>query len=141
MASIVDPRHEARRLALATIFSWSFMSSRNEDPQSLAVEALNIKNFDPHLASSLISGVQDNIDAIDSKITKAAPEWPIDKIPKIDLMSLRIAVFELNVSKEVPPKVAIDEAIELAKEFGNDSSSKFVNGVLGTIVKGVNKNV
>jgi len=73
--------------------------------------------------------------AIDTKIAKAAPEWPIDKIAKIDLAVLRLAAFELIIAKSEPPKVVIDEAIELAKSFGNEHSSQFVNGVLGFILK------
>jgi len=69
-----------------------------------------------------------------SIFSKAAPEWPIDKIAKVDLVVLRIAVFELLFGKKAPVKVAVDEAVELAKEFGNDTSHKFVNGVLGTVI-------
>ncbi len=130
-----DPRHQARRVALSTIFGWSFMSSANEDPMGLAKEGLEVEKYDEELAQLLVKGVEDNIDNIDKIVSQAAPEWPIDKIPKIDLVALRIAIFELLIAKNTPPKVAIDEAIELAKEFGNDSSSKFVNGVLGTIAK------
>ena len=72
--------------------------------------------------------------AIDEKIAHVAPEWPLPKISKIDLAILRLAVTEL-VEKKEPPKVIIDEAVELAKQFGNDNSAKFVNGVLGTILK------
>lgn len=74
------------------------------------------------------------IPAIDKKIQKSAQEWPLEKIAKIDLAILRLAVSELTEKKE-PPKVVIDEAVELAKEFGNEKSAKFVNGVLGTILK------
>ncbi|OGC50108.1 transcription antitermination factor NusB [candidate division WWE3 bacterium RIFCSPHIGHO2_01_FULL_40_23] len=135
MPHTFDARHEARRVALSTIFSWSFMSSKNEDPKSLALEGLEVSDFDTELANSIIEGVENNIDQIDKVIMQSAPEWPIDKIPKIDLVALRIAVYELTISKSVPPKVAIDEAIELGKEFGSDSSQKFVNGVLGSVVK------
>lgn len=135
MSLVLDTRHEARRVALSTIFSWSFMSSKNEDPKMFSIEALNIKEYDVALAESIISGVEENINEIDEVILKAAPEWPIEKIPKVDIVALRIAIYEIVYAKSVPEKVAIDEAIELAKEFGSDTSSKFVNGVLGTIVK------
>ena len=128
-----DPRHEARRVALSTIFSWSFMSSNNEHTEDLSLEAWDVSEYDAELAQSLIRGVEENIESIDKLIAEAAPEWPIDKIPKVDLVALRIAIYELTIAKKVPEKVAIDESIELAKEFGNDTSSKFVNGVLGTI--------
>ncbi len=74
---------------------------------------------------------------VDARIHAAAPEWPVDKIAKIDLAVLRLAVFELTVDKKEPPKVVIDEAIELAKEYGNEHSGQFVNGVLGTILKSI----
>ena len=73
--------------------------------------------------------------SIDSVIQVAAPQWPTEKIAKIDLAILRLATSELMVEKKEPPKVIIDEAVELAKTFGNDNSAKFVNGVLGTILK------
>lgn len=73
--------------------------------------------------------------SIDDAIQAAAPEWPTDKIAKIDLAILRLASYELMIEKKEPPKVIIDEAVELAKAFGNDNSAKFVNGVLGTILK------
>ncbi|MBI4091372.1 transcription antitermination factor NusB [candidate division WWE3 bacterium] len=138
MPSTADPRHEARRVALSTIFGWSFMSSKNEYSEILATEALNISKYDKELADIIIEGVKNNINVIDKIVTEAAPEWPLDKVPKVDLVALRIAIFELTIAKNTPPKVAINEAIELAKEFGNDSSGKFVNGVLGTVVKDYN---
>lgn len=76
-----------------------------------------------------------NLSKIDEEIGKAAREWPIEKIAKIDLAILRLAVYELIIEKKKPPKVVIDEAVELAKEFGGESSGPFVNGVLGTIFK------
>lgn len=75
------------------------------------------------------------LDEIDKKITASAPEWPLDKIAKIDLAVLRNAVYELSRETPEPEKVIIDEAVELSKEFGNDKSSSFINGVLGSIVK------
>lgn len=74
---------------------------------------------------------------IDTKIQSCAPEWPLNKIAKIDLAILRLATFELTEDKSEPPKVVIDEAIELAKSYGNENSPKFVNGVLGSILKEV----
>ena len=79
--------------------------------------------------------ISPHLPAIDAAIQSAAPEWPIDKIAKIDLAILRLAAYELMIERKEPPKVIIDEAIELAKTYGNDNSAKFVNGVLGTILK------
>jgi N utilization substance protein B len=112
-----DPRHQHRRLLMDKLFAFSF-DSRQVNP-----------DIEPVVAA---------LADIDERIRVAAPEWPIDKIAKIDLAVLRLAVFELTVEKKEPPKVIIDEAIELAKEFGNDHSWQFVNGVLGTILKSQN---
>ena len=81
----------------------------------------------------LVDGVLKNINNIDNEIIKSAPEWPIEQISLIDKSILRIAIFELLFSVNVPPKVAINEAVELSKQFGGENSSKFINGVLGTV--------
>lgn len=74
------------------------------------------------------------LSVLDHKICSAAPEWPLSKVAKVDLAILRLATYELLTEKQTPPKVVIDEAVELAKEFGGDGSAPFVNGVLGTIL-------
>jgi len=93
--------------------------------------------------SQLASLVIKNLDRIDREILVAAPEWPLERINKIDLAILRLAIYELSIKKTEPSKVIIDEAVELAKEFGSENSASFVNGVLGTILKkvGEDKNV
>lgn len=130
-----DPRHNARKFAMATIFSWSFLSQDLSQTVLDITEWLEIGDYDKDLANFLIQGTTENREALDRTIEETAPEWPIEQIAKIDLAILRIAIYELVISQSVPPKVAIDEAVELAKEFGSDSSSKFVNGVLGTVVE------
>ena len=132
-----DPRHKARRVALGVLFEWSFYS---QDEQQLFEHVRGVldeasEEYDETLTHSIISGVIEKIETIDQIISSAAPQWPIDQISKVDLTCLRISVYELYFSKNVPPKVAIDESIELAKEFGGSTSGKFVNGVLGTVVK------
>lgn len=94
-------------------------------------------SFDTRQVTADIQPIMPALPDIDERIRVAAPEWPIDKIAKIDLAVLRLAVFELTIEKKEPPKVVIDEAIELAKEFGNDHSWQFVNGVLGTILTSI----
>ena len=138
MKSKKDPRHKARRLALAVLFGQSFPSTDDRQLTELVREELGGEKFDRGLADSIIKGVVENERKIDRLIKKAAPEWPLAQIARVDLVCLRIALFELYIAKKVPPKVAIDEAIELAKEFGSEQSGKFVNGVLGTIVKDKN---
>lgn len=83
----------------------------------------------------LVRGVIKNIDEIDSLITRFAPEWPLDQITIVDRNVLRLGTYELRYDSEIPAKVAINEAIELAKAFGGESSGKFVNGVLGAVYK------
>ncbi len=131
----MDPRHNARRVSLATLFSWSVLSQELNEAAQTAAEVMGVKNYDEDLTNLLIRGVTENKDCLDDIIRETAPEWPLKQIAKVDLIILRIAIFELVVAKNVPPKVAIDEAVELAKEFGSDNSSKFVNGVLGTVVE------
>lgn len=141
-ATLQDPRHEARRIALATLFERAFHSIHLEESILQAKEIFEEREVDQELLKTLIQGVTEKTEEIDKIIEEAAPAWPISQINKIDLISLRIAIYELLFAKErispekqVPSKVAIDEAIELAKEFGGSSSGPFVNGVLGTVVE------
>lgn len=134
-----DPRHQARRVALAVLFAKNNPDSEQNSNliKEVGVEALEINEgeVDENKLKILIEGVLDNQDLIDEIIKNTAPEWPIEQINTIDLICLRIAIYELVISQDTPHKVGINEAIELAKEFGGDSSGKFVNGVLGTIVQ------
>jgi len=130
-----DPRHAARVVALQTLFEWSFNSSDTDVIIERDIAELEVPTIDRDLARFLVRGVTDNLDTIDSIIETSAPEWPLVQVAKIDLAILRIAIFELYIARSVPPKVAIDEAIELGKQFGGENSGKFINGVLGTVVK------
>jgi N utilization substance protein B len=130
-----DPRHVARQVALMSIFEWSFHSDALDGIIEHVLEATEEETpVDVDLVLSLVEGATDHLDELDGLITTAAPEWPRDQIAKIDISILRLATYELRYTN-VPQKVAIDEAVELAKEYGGDTSSKFVNGVLGTVVK------
>jgi N utilization substance protein B len=143
MKKTFDSRHEARKVALQTLFEWSFNST---DVQDIASRIINLEldsdenpiqqtEIDKDLIYFIVGGVTENLDAIDKIIESSAPEWPLEQIAKVDLEILRIAIFELYIARSVPPKVAIDEAVELGKQFGGENSSKFINGVLGTVVK------
>lgn len=112
MKTAADPRHQARRETLKQIFAGEFADQPMHD---LALQ------------------IQEKSSELDKLITESAPAWPIDKLNKIDLAILRLAVYEMRFT-DTPPKVIIDEAVELAKEFGAESSASFVNGVLGTIL-------
>lgn len=135
MKTKADPRHSARKLALTSIFCWLFSEHQELETFQLSKDLLNEPDADLELASKIVEGVKNNKKEIDSIIAKCAPDWPLDKISKVDLVILRIAIYELVFGSNIPSKVAIDEAVELAKEFGNDTSSKFINGVLGTVVE------
>ncbi|KKT14373.1 MAG: N utilization substance protein B-like protein [Parcubacteria group bacterium GW2011_GWF2_43_38] len=123
----MSSRHLARTVAMQTLFQWDFVGKQGE-----LIKLLE-KNM-PEL-ERLIHGLVKHLPEIDAIIHRLAPEWPIDQITGIDRNVLRIGVYELKFGKEIPPKVAINEAIELAKAFGSDASSKFVNGVLGSLYK------
>ncbi|HNT29889.1 MAG TPA: transcription antitermination factor NusB [bacterium] len=131
----VDGRHEARKLALQVLFEASF------HPVDLNTAAERIKQemlppvCDAKLVAQLLHGVETERAQIDQIIAGCAPEWPLRQLPKLDLNILRIAIYELYIAKSVPPKVAVDEAVELAKEFSEESTSSFVNGALGTVIK------
>jgi transcription antitermination protein NusB len=137
-----DPRHLARLLAVQTLFCENFKLSQEEHSHNLEdlLEMNEINNHNQELYEKLLDGVRKNYDEIDKYITEFAPQWPIDQIKRVDLEILRIAIFEGFIAKITPPKVAIDEAIELGKIFGGDSSDKFINGVLGAIFKKTTNN-
>lgn len=141
MITSTDPRHNARRVVLGTLFCDHFLAQNDTSHLdacfSLSQDSLELKldQVDNPLSQEILVGVTNNITQIDGIISQCAPDWPIDKISKVDLIILRIAVFEIVYDNKAPDKVVIDEAIELAKEFGGDTASKFVNGVLGTVVE------
>lgn len=142
-------RHLSRIISFQTLYEWDFMEKKVPEHLEAKVEvktalepvvernyqefAGSIENRD--FIDQLVWGVIDNLEKIDQIIIPAAPEWPIDQIALVDLEILRLGIFELLFAREVPPKVAINEAVELAKAFGGENSSRFVNGVLGTIYR------
>lgn len=132
-----DPRHNSRRLALGALFCSLFTDSQNNTCFDLSKELLDLSDgeFEKVLTDRIINGITENRKDIDEIIQECAPDWPIDKISKVDLIILRVAVFEVLYCDDIPDKVVIDEAVELAKEFGGDTSGKFINGVLGTVVE------
>jgi N utilization substance protein B len=129
---------------MQSLYEWDFSGKKKEDLEGIVEK--NIKEFGPGLENKdfiweLVRGVVLKISDIDKIIEKAAPEWPLDQITIIDRNVLRIGLYELlyGNKENVPPKVAINEAIELAKTFGGESSGKFINGVLGTVFKEIEK--
>ena len=130
-------RHLSRTVAMQTLYEWDF-NGKSGDTNELVKNNLEQQApgmDDPAFAYSLVNGVSENLEAIDKTITDTAPEWPLDQITVVDRNILRLGIYELMFAKEVPPKVVINEAVELGKTFGGESSGKFVNGVLGTLFK------
>lgn len=133
-------RHLSRSIVLQSLYEWDF--GRKSEEEAREIFKRNTEEFassmtDFSFMETLLNGVMAKRKELDNIIEKAAPDWPIDKISTIDRNILRIGLYELLFSdrKEVPAKVAINEAIELAKNFGGDTSGRFVNGVLGAIYK------
>ena len=128
-------RHLARTIAMQTLFLWDFKGG-DVDVEKVLRE--NFNNFAPEFddngfALNLVKGVMSNLEEIDRQIIKYATDWPLSQITTVDRNVLRIGVFELLLDKDIPEKVAINEAIEIAKNFGGEASGRFVNGVLGAI--------
>ena len=132
-------RHLGRIIALQSLYEYEFREQCGDTTVSIEeILARNVERYkdtidDKQFVDTLVHGVGRDRTKLDSFIQPIAPEWPIEQIARIDRMILRMAVYELTECQDVvPPKVAINEAVELAKAFGSDNSSKFVNGVLGT---------
>jgi len=136
-------RHLSRSIAMQSLYEWDFNDFKidlNEVAEKNIQEfGSGLEEFD--LIWELILGVKEKKDFIDDIIIKTAPEWPLPQINILDRNILRIGIYELifGNKESVPPKVAINEAIELAKNFGGESSRKFVNGVLGTVYRELSK--
>lgn len=133
-------RHLSRSIALQSLFEWDFRGKASRSLKDVVKH--NIDEFAPGISDTnfiydLVLGVEENLKEIDALITESAPDWPIEQITIVDRNVLRLGIYELKFANasDVPPKVAINESIELAKTFGGSSSGKFVNGVLGTIYK------
>jgi N utilization substance protein B len=129
---------------MQTLYEWDFYGRDDSKIEKFIAE--NIRRFAPgtekegeDFVKKSVLGVIEHIEEIDKLIEKTAPEWPIEQITMVDRNVLRLGIYELAYTEDIPPKVAINEAIELAKAFGGKSSGKFVNGVLGTIFKEIEK--
>lgn len=128
-------RHLSRTVAMQILYEWDF----HEGSQLQNIVTRNLALFadelDKEYVITSVEGVNKNLRQIDDLIIQVAPDWPIDQVAYVDKAILRLSIYEILYNTEVPPKVAINEAVELAKHFGGENSSKFVNGVLGTIYR------
>jgi transcription antitermination protein NusB len=133
-------RHLSRSIAMQCLYEWDFKGKKGDDIEEIIKK--NVKEFGPGMedtefVESLVKNTIANQDKIDPLIEKCAPEWPLEQVTIVDRNVLRLGIYELLFGnyEEVPPKVAINEAIELAKSFGGGASGRFINGVLGTIYR------
>ncbi len=135
----MSSRHLARTVVMQTLYEWDFHDKKNDIGE---IFERNLKKLAPGLkdtefATNLVKGIIKNVETIDKMVDAAAPDWPLEKITIVDRNILRISTYELKYDSDIPPKVAINEAIEVAKAFGGESSGKFVNGVLGSVFRTV----
>lgn len=134
-------RHLGRIIALQTLYEYSFRKDCNDTTLDLGdVLERNVARYDNMVddvtfIDELVNGIVKLTDKLDELLQPIAPEWPMDQIARMDRLVLYIGAYELLHGKSTPPKVVINEAVELAKAFGGDNSSKFINGVLGTLLK------
>jgi N utilization substance protein B len=134
-------RHLGRIIALQTLYEQEFREEAKDKSADLnEIIIRNIERYrktveDRDFIKALVDGVYANATSLDELIQPFATDWPIDKIARMDRLVLRIGTYELLNEKDVPPKVVINESVELAKAFGGDNSSKFINGVLGSLYK------
>ncbi len=134
-------RHLGRIVALQTLYEYDFrIDCQDLDPSLSEILERNLSRYsetidDKDFITAIVNGVMENQEKLDGILQPLAPEWPLSQIARIDRAILRIGLFELEFENDVPPKVVINEAVELAKGFGSDNSSKFINGVLGTALR------
>lgn len=134
-------RHLGRIIALQTLYEEEFRREAGDTTfEAQEILQRNIGRYremvdDIKFIEDLVNGVMKQAIELDAVLGPVAPEWPIDQIARMDRIVLRIGLYELKNEADVPPKVVINEAVELAKAFGGDNSSKFINGVLGTLLR------
>ena len=136
-------RHLGRIIVLQTLYEQDFRRASSDSSFNLdEVLDRNIERYkkmmdDKDFVVRLVNGITDQESDLDKQLTPIAPDWPIDQIARMDRIILHIGMYELLYEKDTPPKVVINEAVELAKSFGGDNSSKFINGVLGTVLRSI----
>ena len=132
-------RHMAREVAFKIVFELAFQDGDAEELYNNFIEGLDekpdINEDDSKYIKEVIIGIKENLTTIDDKIKSKLKDWNFDRISKVDIAILRLAIYEICFRKDIPEKVSVNEAVEIAKSFGEDTSSSFVNGVLAEILK------
>lgn len=135
----ISHRHIARIVTLQTLFELEFAANSPESILERTIEIKALTGEAAAFAGELVNGVLSNKQLLDDTIRHFAPAFPVDQLSSMDRNILRLALYEILISKKAPPKVIINEAVELAKEFGADTSPKFINGVLGSVISDTGK--
>jgi transcription antitermination protein NusB len=133
----ISHRHIARIAALQTLFELEFAANSPESILERTIEIKALTGEPVAFAGELVNGVVTNRQILDDTIRRFAPAFPVEQLPSMDRSILRLALFEILIAKTAPPKVIVNEAVELAKEYGADTSPKFINGVLGSVISDV----
>jgi transcription antitermination protein NusB len=126
-------RHKAREVALQALYEFDSVQHKPEEAIGYILDRMELSGEVTVFSRELVAGVMQNRDTIDRHIRDYAPAWPLEQIPVVDRNILRLSIFEILMDNTMPVKVAINEAVELAKTYGSENSSKFINGVLGSI--------
>ena len=126
-------RRKARIAALKTLFEVDSVDHSPDQILERQLEELSLSDDAAEFAGDLVRGVMENRERLDEAIRKNAPAWPLEQVAAVDRSILRLAIYEIVIDNKVPMRAAINEAVELAKEFGGEASPKFVNGVLGSV--------
>jgi transcription antitermination protein NusB len=135
----ISHRHIARIVALQTLFELEFAANSPESILERTIEIKALTGEAADFAGELVNGVLSKKQLLDDNIGHFAPAFPVDHLSSMDRNILRLALFEILIYKNTPPKVVVNEAVELAKEFGADTSPKFINGVLGSVISDTGK--
>lgn len=135
--STADQRRKARSVALQSLFAIDVRGDSNEFSLDWLLEEEPLSTRPRAFAEMILKGVETKRSFLDSVIQRYAPAWPVNQLPLVDRNILRIALFELLYHDDTPPKTAVNEAVELAKSFGSESSARFINGVLGSVMAGL----
>ena len=130
---MASKRHMARVLALQALFELDTVGHPPEQTIASLLEETPAPKESVRFARELVQGVLENQGRIDEVIRKTAPAWPLEQVAAIDRNILRLAIYEILIDNKVPMRAAINEAVDLAKEFGGETSPRFVNGVLGSV--------
>ena len=135
--AVASTRHQARTIALQVLYESDIAGHTAREVLTRYLEDMSVPQPVRRYVERLVTGFVESRERIDGEIGEAAPAFPIEQLPAVDRNILRIAIYELISESDVPLKAAINEAVELAKRFGGENSSRFVNGVLGTIAEGM----